>query len=55
MIAVYYPDQAPHNWQTVLRLKLSDEEMKTFRAAKASSKTPPVLLTRLGDRNISTA
>ncbi len=51
VIAVYYPDQAPHNWQTVLRLKLSDEEMKTFRAAKASSKTPPVLLTRVGDRN----
>ena len=49
--AVYYPDQAPHNWQTLLTLKLSDEEMKVYRAAKASSKVPPVFQTRVGDRN----
>ena len=49
--AVYYPDQAPHNWQTVLTLKLSDEEMKLYRAAKANSKVPPVLQTRVGDKN----
>ena len=49
--AVYYPDQAPHNWQTLLTLKLSDEEMKTYRAAKQGSKVPPVLQTRVGDKN----
>jgi hypothetical protein len=49
--AVYYPDQAPHNGQTVLTLKLSDDEMKTYRAAKANSKIPPVLQTRVGDKN----
>lgn len=49
--AVYYPDQAPHNWQTVLTLKLSDEEMKVYRSAKQDSKVPPVLQTRVGDRN----
>jgi hypothetical protein len=49
--AVYYPDQAPHNWQTVLTLKLSDDEMKIYRAAKANSKIPPVLQTRVGDTN----
>jgi hypothetical protein len=47
--AVYYPDQAPHNWQAVLTLKLSDDEMKVYRAAKANSKIPPVLQTRVGD------
>src|SRR5207237_3474022 len=49
--AVYYPDQAPHNWQTVLTLKLSDEEMKIYRAARQGSKVPPVLQTRVGDKN----
>ena len=51
VIAVYYPDQAPHNWQTVLTLKLSGEEMKVYRAAKASSQVPPVLQTRVNDKN----
>ena len=51
VIAVYYADQAPHNWQTVLRLKLSDEDMKVYRAARAGSKIPPVLQTRVGDRS----
>jgi hypothetical protein len=51
VIAVYYADQAPHNWQTVLTLKLSDEEMKIYRAAKLNSKIPPVLQTRVGEEN----
>ena len=51
VIAAYYADQAPHNWQTVLTLKLSDEEMKVYRAAKAGSKSPPVLQTRVGEQN----
>ncbi len=51
VIAVYYADQAPHNWQTVLTLKLSDEEMKAYRAAKLGSKIPPVLQTRVGEKN----
>ncbi|MBR0751862.1 hypothetical protein JQ604_06675 [Bradyrhizobium jicamae] len=51
VIAAYYADQAPHNWQTALALKLSDEEMKAYRAAKAGSKVPPVLQTRIGDKN----
>jgi hypothetical protein len=49
--AVYYPDQAPHNWQTVLTLKLSDEEMKIYRGARQDSKVPPMLQTRVGDKN----
>ena len=51
VVAVYYADQAPHNWQTVLTLKLSDEEMKVYRAARKDSKIPPVLQTRVGDTN----
>jgi hypothetical protein len=51
VIAVYYADQAPHNWQAVLTLKLSDEEMKVYRAAKLGSKIPPVLQTRVGENN----
>jgi len=51
VVAVYYADQAPHNWQTVLTLKLSDEEMKVYRAARKDGKTPPVLQTRVGDTN----
>jgi hypothetical protein len=49
--AVYYADQAPHNWQTVLTLKLSDEEIKIYRAARLNSKIPPVLQTRVDDKN----
>ena len=51
VIAAYYADQAPHNWQTILALKLSDEEMKVYRAARTGSRTPPVLQTRVGDKN----
>lgn len=51
VIAVYYADRAPHNWQAVLTLKLSDEEMKVYRAAKLGSKNPPVLQTRVGENN----
>jgi hypothetical protein len=49
--AVYYADQAPHNWQSVLTLKLADKEMEIYRAAKSNSKIPPVLQTRVGDKN----
>ena len=51
VIAVYYADQAPHNWQSVLKLKLSDDEMKIYRAARPNSKRPPVLQTRVGEQN----
>ena len=51
VIAVYYADQAPHNWQTVLTLKLSDKEIKVYRAARLNSKIPPVLQTRVEDKN----
>ena len=51
VIAVYYADQAPHNWQTVLTLKLSDEGIKVYRAARLNSKIPPVLQTRVEDKN----
>jgi hypothetical protein len=37
----------------VLTLKLSDDEMKVYRAAKANSKIPPVLQTRVGDTSYS--
>jgi hypothetical protein len=49
--AVYYADQAPHNWQSVLTLKLTDTEMEGYRAARLNSKVPPVLQTRVGDKN----
>ena len=51
VVAVNYADQAPHNWQTVLTLKLSDDEMKIYRAAKANSRIPPVLQTRVDDKS----
>ncbi len=47
VLAVHYYDQAPHNFQTVLKLKLSDAEMVIYRKAKQETKVPPLFQTRL--------
>ena len=47
VLAVHYYDQAPHNFQTALKIKLSDEGMKIYRQAKSSSKTLPMFQTRV--------
>ncbi len=47
VLAVHYYDQAPHNFQTVLKLRLSDSEMTIYRKAKEGTKIPPVFQTRL--------
>jgi hypothetical protein len=45
VLAVHYYDQAPHNYQTLMRLKLSEEQLKLFRDAKKDSKSPPLFQT----------
>lgn len=46
VLAVHYYDQAPHNFQTALHLKLSPEEMQIFRQAKAGTSVPPLFQTQ---------
>lgn len=45
VIATNYADPAPHNFQTILRLKLTDSEMATYRKAKMGTDELPFLLT----------
>ncbi len=47
VLAIHYYDQAPHNFQVVLKLKLSDAEMEMYRSAKKDTKIPPLFQTRL--------
>lgn len=51
VLAVHYYDQAPHNFQTALRIKLDDDEMAVYRKAKQGAKTPPLFQTRNPDNN----
>ncbi len=51
VLAVHYYDQAPHNFQTALRIKLDDDEMAVYRKAKLGTKTPPLFQTRIPDKN----
>lgn len=46
VLAIHYYDAAPQNFQTVLKLKLSDEEVNIYRLAKKDSKVPPLFQTR---------
>lgn len=45
VLGVHYYDQAPHNFQTAMRIKLSDDEMKVYRLAKEKSSVPPFFQT----------
>lgn len=47
VLAVHYYDQAPHNFQTAMRIKLSNDEMSIYRKAKEGTKVPPLLQTRV--------
>ena len=47
VLAVHYYDQAPHNYQALLRLKLNDEQLALFRKAKAGAQAPPLFLTHV--------
>jgi D-alanyl-D-alanine dipeptidase len=46
VIAINYADQAPHNYQTVLKLKLTDAEMEMYRLARKGTSEPPLLQTK---------
>ncbi len=40
VLATHYYDQSPQNYQTTVKFDFSDEQMKTFRAARKQSNTP---------------
>lgn len=46
VLAVHYYDQAPHNFQTVLHLTLSDQEMDIFRKGYKESSSPLIFQTQ---------
>lgn len=45
VLAVHYYDQAPHNFQALLRLRLDESQLALFRKAREGAKSPPLFLT----------
>jgi len=46
VLASHYYDQAPQNYQTILKLKLSDDELKFYRKAQNGAGSLPLLQTK---------
>ena len=46
VLAVHYYDRAPQNFQTALRIVLSNAEMSVYREAKKGTSVPPLFVTR---------
>lgn len=48
VLASHYYDQSPQNFQTILKLKLNDQEVKSYRKARDGATSLPLLQTRVG-------